>query len=195
MLFHSCNYCKRQSDEIEKYRHKFFVVKLCWFVNMSKEEKNGWQMWNWDSEVRRRDRWGVCVCVKWACINTHCAECWSGTIKPPLKIHSRETEGRAVGMIEKKTGGGGRCAGMGGEREHRFVHSVDLYQRHLSPPITAWSTHMHAHNHTHAHTLRLCILMALSPPAIMPDNGSLSRHLSSEASFVLLVRLRRELTG
>lgn len=62
---------------------------------------------------------------------------------------------------------------------------------------TPLSTH-HCNTHTRPYTRgvqTLCILMALSPPAIIPDNGSLSRHSSSEVSFVLSDRLMRELTG
>lgn len=78
-----------------------------------------------------------------------------------------------------------------GKREHSgLCHRVD-YTRdtsfRLSPPD------IHTHSHMSAQTL--CILIALSPPAIIPDNGSLSRHSSSEVSFVLPDRLKRELTG
>lgn len=79
----------------------------------------------------------------------------------------------------------------GGERALRFMSQSGLYQRHLFPPITA--RHTHTQMHTGAQTV--CILIALSPPAIIPDNGSLSRHSSSKVSFLLPDRLKRELTG
>lgn len=71
-----------------------------------------------------------CVCVWWACINMHGAECWSGTIKPPLKIYSGETEEGRAGWEREKTGGRGEWEG--GERALRFVSQSGLYQRHLS---------------------------------------------------------------
>lgn len=61
------------------------------------------KVWNWKNQVRRRDRVDVCVCLRWVCIIVHGAECWSGTIKPPLKIYPGETEGgRAAWWREKE---------------------------------------------------------------------------------------------
>ena len=103
----------------------------------------------------------------------------------------RIREGQIIERGRQEVEGNGR----GEERALRFVSQSGLYQRRLSPPITARDTHTHTHTHTHTGAQTLCILIALSPPAIIPDNGSLSRHSSSEVSSVPPDRLKRELTG
>lgn len=93
----------------------------------------------------------------------------------------RIREGQMIERGRQEVEGGG-----GGAGTQVLCHRVD-YTKDTSFHPSLRDTH------TGAQTL--CILIALSPPAIIPDNGSLSRHSSSEVSFVLPDRLKRELTG
>lgn len=79
----------------------------------------------------------------------------------------------------------------GGDRALWFVSQSGLYQRHLFPPISARLSLTDAH--TGAQTV--CILIALSPPAVQADNGFLSRLSFSKVSFVLPDRPKHALTG
>lgn len=74
----------------------------------------------------------------------------------------------------------------GGARESTLCHRVDYAKDAAFRPSV---------RHTYRSAQTVCILIALSPPAIIPDNGSLSRLWSSEVSPLLPDRLKQQLTG
>lgn len=145
-------------------------------------------------QSRQKEGQVRCVCVFEREMSLHKqAQCWmlirdNKTSIKDLFWRDRSREGQMIERGRRKVESRDEW-----EREHSgLCHRVD-YTKDTSLHPSLRDTHVHTYTHIGAQTL--CILIALSPPAIIPDNSFLNRHSSSEVSFVLPDRLKQELTG